>query len=183
MIAAAVILALALLTAKSAAQTKADENPTINNQPAETTHPPVVAKPSTPGPLKSINLKSDHHPDPATLQAYLETLSSKYRVGSPLAPYAAQIAKSDFWALLIGICYIEQYQCTQTTATWNYWGMGPGLRFKSAEEGIDYMDNYFINLYPRKSTIQSLKGYYCASACTTWEPTVIRIKQMLESSM
>lgn len=166
------------LTRKSAAETKADDQPTNNNQQ-------TISPPPAPAPNKGVDLKSDHHPDPATLQAYLETLSSKYRTGSPLALYATQIAESDYWALLIGICYIEQYHCTKApdNAAWNFWGMGPGRKFASAEAAITYMDQYFDNLYPRRSTVQSLRGYYCASACTTWEPTVLQIKKLLEGSM
>jgi hypothetical protein len=139
---------------------------------------------------KGIDLKSDHAPDVLKLQAYLESVKSKYRTGSPLAEYAEEIAKSEFWALIVAICHPEQYNCTQAPYN-NYWGMmmpGGGLRkFNSIPEAIQFMDAYFVRLYNRdvnpKQTIESLRGYYCASSCTHWEPTVIRIKSLLESSM
>lgn len=177
-----------LFVPKTAAnKTNAETQPIENNN--ETSNPPAPepAQKESPEPKpapKSNNLatdlKSDHAPDQAKLTEYLTG------IGSPLAPYAAELAQSEYWALLIGICYIEQYQCTRGP-NFNLWGMmkvGGGLRvFSSYPEAIAYMDSYFVRLYPRRSTVQSLRGYYCASACTNWEPTVLRIKALLESSM
>jgi len=116
--------------------------------------------------------------DTTKLRDWLEQQSS------PLAPYAEQILTSDYWSLIIGICYIEQYHCSKAPGN-NYWGMmkpGGGLRqFASLPEALSYMDGYFVKLSGKRDSIESLRGYYCASACTNWEPTVKRIKAELES--
>ncbi|MCL5667353.1 MAG: hypothetical protein M1383_06310 [Patescibacteria group bacterium] len=175
-----------MLIPNSAAETNSHDqigNET-NNQAAAFTGPVLPAGfavpktvPKDKGPGVATDLKSPAG-DAAVVREYLEA------AGSPLAPYADQIAQSDFWAVLIGICTIEQYGCTKAP-DWNYWGMmlpGGGLRkFESAEEAIAFMDAYFIRLYESRKTVESLRGYYCASACTNWEPTVVRVKRLLES--
>lgn len=181
------ITVLIILIPKSAAETKLNDQIgyETNNQTAQIAGPSRPADFSVPKPVPkdkkqgvATDLKS-HKADPAALREYLEG------AGSPLAPYADQIAKSDFWALLIGICTIEQYGCTKAP-NWNYWGMmkpGGGLRaFETAEEAIGYMDGYFIRLYETRKTVESLRGYYCASECTNWEPTVIKVKALLEAT-
>lgn len=155
----------------------------LYSKPVE--EPKTIEQPKSvkPKAVTGTNLKSDKKPDTAKLEAWLEAK------GSPLAPYASNLAESDFWALLIGICTIEQYGCTRGP-NFNLWGMmkaggeRAGLRaFSSYPDAIAYMDGYFIRLYPRKQTVESLRGYYCASACTNWEPTVLKIKKELEASI
>jgi len=153
-----------------------------NNEPIETPTPtpPPAPTPKQKARTTGINLKSNTKADPEKLKAYLVS------IGSPLANYSDQIAQSEFWSLLIGICHIEQYGCTKApnTSPYNFWGMmqsGHIRKFASQEEAIAYMDNYFIQLYPKRPTIESLRGYYCASACTNWEPTVKKIKALVES--
>ncbi|HEY5918585.1 MAG TPA: hypothetical protein VIU13_14310 [Chryseolinea sp.] len=185
-----ITLAIFFLNVKSVAKTSPSPEPEIKIFPIiteEIIEIPEPPKPSTieikkpvPVSTKGIDLKSAP-PDVAKLQNYLTEIKS------PLAPHAAELAKSEFWALLIGICHIEQHGCT-TAPKNNMWGMmnpggsKAGIRsFADLPEAIAYMDSYFIRLYPRKSTIESLRGYYCASACTTWEPTVKKIKAKLEA--
>ncbi len=181
------MVVLLTLIPKTAAETKLNDE--ISH---ETINPPAqTITPASPGVLAvpkripdnqtkgvATDLKSPKA-DPEALRKYL------VGAGSPLAPYADQIAKSEFWALLVGICTIEQYGCTKAP-NWNYWGMmkpGGGLRtFQTAEEAIDYMDGYFIRLYEKRKTVESLRGYYCASECTNWEPTVLRVKTLLETT-
>lgn len=134
-------------------------------------------------PVSGTDLKSPSPIDAEKLKVFLQH--------SPLAAHTEQIVKSDFASLIIGICWIEQHKCASAPYN-NYWGMmkaggeSAGLRhFASLPEAISYMDAYFTKLYTRavnpKQTVQSLRGYYCASACTTWEPTVLKIKNQIES--
>lgn len=163
------------------------EAPEPNSAEAAIVNPPLGPPYSEPikkvVPVKKITVAStplvaSRKIDSNTLAAWLE------KQNSPLAQYSDQLLSSDYWSLIIGICYIEQYHCSKAPSN-NYWGMmksGGGLmKFTNLSEAITYMDNYFVKLSTRKSTVESLRGYYCASACTNWEPTVKRIKAELES--
>lgn len=120
--------------------------------------------------------------DPEKIKKYLESVKSRGIVGSPLAPYSHLIANSDFWAVIIGICTIEQYNCT-SAPNFNFWGMGPGKRYASAEESIADIDRFLTKAYNNgRTTVESLRGWYCQSACTNWYPTVIKIKTLLETN-
>lgn len=146
------------------------------NPPSEPTPTP---KPKVTVPKKGTDLKNAHPIDAEKLRVFLKN--------SPLASHTEQLVKSDFTALIIGICWIEQYSCTRAPGN-NYWGMmklggeRAGLRvFASLPEAITYMDGYFTRLYPRRSTVESLRQYYCVGPCTNWEPTVLRIKREIEA--
>lgn len=59
---------------------------------------------------------------------------------------------------------------------------GGGLaKYGSYLEGIQAIENWLTKWEPTHPTIQSLRGFYCASACTNWEPTVLKVKTLLES--
>jgi len=138
--------------------------------PALIHHPHLLA-------TTGIDLKSPQFADPLKLRFYLEAQ------GSPLAEYSVQIANSQFWALIIGVCSIEQYNCSKAPYN-NYWGMmtSGGLRhFASLDKAISYMDSYFTKLYTTRKTVESLRGYYCQSECTNWYPVVLRVKKTLEN--
>lgn len=107
---------------------------------------------------------------------------------SPLAPYSELILKSPHWSTIIGICAIEQYKC-QRAPNWNYWGMmvvKNGVmslqKFDTAEQAIAEITRR-MELYEQRwgSPIENWRGKYCASACSNWESTVIKIKKEVES--
>lgn len=158
------------------------EAPKPNSEEEKILQPPppivvVLKKTPTKTAVSKTPLIASNTISVTALQSWLE------KQNSPLAPYAEQILQSQYWSLIIGICYIEQYHCSKAPGN-NYWGMmksGGGLMvFKTLPDGIAYMDAYFVKLSRTRSTVESLRGYYCASACTNWEPTVKRIKQELE---
>lgn len=122
------------------------------------------------------------------------------RHNSPLAPYTEEILKSKYWSTIIAITKAEQsfsknpkcWNGTSYQVSNNLYGMmksggeRAGIRcFASILEGFQYMDGYFERLTTRKydprTTIESLRGYYCASACTNWEPAVLQVKKELEN--
>lgn len=109
---------------------------------------------------------------------------------SPLSDYTVYILQSSYWSTIVAITAAEQSFYKQpTTSPYNLWGMmkpggeRAGLRkFDSFEQAISYMDNYFAILETKgRTTIESLRGYYCASACTNWESTVIKVKNEVEN--
>lgn len=112
------------------------------------------------------------------LRSYLESK------GSPLANYSTQILASPYWSTIIGICTIEQYGCSHAPYN-NYWGLmkrGGGLQhFATLEAGIAAIDAFLAKGEDLHPTIESMRGWYCASACTSWEPTVIKTKLLIES--
>jgi len=126
-------------------------------------------------------------------EALRQYLQSK---GSPLGDFTGQLLQSPFWSTIIAITAAEQ-SFSKNPQCWNgntrqlsnnlYGMMKPGgeragIRcFDSIMDGWNYMDDWFEKVEPRRPTIESLRGYYCASACLSWEPTVLRIKNELES--
>lgn len=114
------------------------------------------------------------------LRQYLESKKS------PLAPYHKEILQSKYWSSIIAICTIEEYSCSVNPyGTNNLWGLMAGgrlLRFDSLPAGIAAIDSFLAKAESNgRTTIESFRGWYCASACTTWEPTVIKTKLKLES--
>jgi hypothetical protein len=113
---------------------------------------------------------------------------SQYLAGSPLQPFAERIAQSPYSATIIGICAIEQYGCQKAPyySPYNFWGLmskGQLIKFASQEEAIDYIHLFLDKAYNNgRTTIESMRGWYCASACTNWEPTVLKIKFQLENT-
>jgi len=113
-----------------------------------------------------------------SLQQYLQ------RNNSPLADYAPQIASSSYSSLIIGICAIEQYNCTRAP-NYNYWGlMGKtGLqKFSNMGQGIQAIDSFLTKAENNgRTTVESFRGWYCQSACTNWESTVLKVKAQVEA--
>lgn len=112
------------------------------------------------------------------LEAYLSG------IGSPLAPYSAQILESPHWSTIIGICTIEQYNCTRAPGN-NYWGImkrGGGLeRYASLPDGISAISNLLVRYESRgKDTLEKLNGYYVVPASQNWYNTVLKIKLKVE---
>lgn len=59
---------------------------------------------------------------------------------------------------------------------------GKLIRFDSLEQGIDAINN-FLNKAENndRRTVESFRGWYCASSCENWESVVISTKERLES--
>lgn len=135
-------------------------------------------------PTSQTSLRANRTITPEALGQYLAAKES------PLELHAAQILESPYWSLIVAITAAEQsFNRQPQSSPYNLWGMmkfggsAAGLRwFSSFPEALDYMDGYFRALEDRgRTTVQSLRGYYCASACTTWEPTVLRVMKELEA--
>jgi len=58
---------------------------------------------------------------------------------------------------------------------------GKIIRYPTMEAGIEAISAFLAKAEAKHPTIESMRGWYCASACTNWEPTVIRIKNEVES--
>lgn len=112
---------------------------------------------------------------------------------SPLSVFADQITQSPYWSTIIAITAAEQSFsknpiCRATgELSNNLYGMmkaggeRAGIRcFNSLIEGWEYMDSWFAKLEPGRPSIESLRGYYCASVCSNWESTVLKIKAEIE---
>lgn len=147
---------------------------------------PVEKSKRTSTPLPENGIQSRWHSTKAektisteVLRAYLEGIKS------PLAPYSTQILESPHWSTIIGICTIEQYNCTHAPGN-NYWGLmcpGKGLcKYATLADGITAISarlvKYDVNGH---DTIEKLNGYYVYPASSNWYNTVIKIKTHLES--
>lgn len=117
-------------------------------------------------------------------EALRQYLEAKH---SPLVDSAGIIAQSAFSSTIIGICAIEEYGCTVNPfGSNNLWGImcGSGVlcRYADLPTGIDAINRFLERAEARgRTTIESFRGWYCASACTTWEPTVIKVKLLVEN--
>ena len=122
------------------------------------------------------------------LRQYLE------KKHSPLDLYVSQILSSPYYSTIIAITSAEQSfnrnpTCKATgKPSNNLYGMmkaggeRAGIRcFDTLMEGWDYMNAWFEKVEKTRPTIESLRNYYCASACTHWESTVLKIKKEIES--
>jgi hypothetical protein len=122
--------------------------------------------------------RSEKAINPEVLSLYL---SNKH---SPLSDYATQISQSPYWSTILGICTIEQYGCTKAPFN-NYWGLkshGSLIRYGTLEEGIGAIDSFLTKAEANgRTTIESFRGWYCASECVNWESTVINTKTQIES--
>lgn len=160
----------------------------------EITQPSTPVLKPEPRPDQSKHGTSLKSPQPISeekLRAYLASLTGPGTVGSPLASHATQLVASEYVGTIVGICAIEQYNCTRAPYH-NYWGImkpGGGLkRYGSLEEGIA---DIHAHLARRESqgltTIESLRGRYCVdkrypgAVCPNWEPYVKRIKAQVEA--
>lgn len=105
---------------------------------------------------------------------------------SPLEPFSSQLLQSSYWSTIIAICTIEEYSCSHNpSGSNNLWGLmydGHIIRYNSFTESIAAIDS-FLQKADRngRTTIESFRGWYCASECSTWESTVISTKEKLES--
>ncbi len=114
------------------------------------------------------------------IRTWLEKQTWKGKTGSPLAERAEQISESKYASTILAICFIEQNHCVSAPGN-NYWGLGPGIRYDSLEDGIKAIDTFLAKAERKgKTTVESFRGWYCQSACTNWESTVIRTKEKLE---
>ena len=120
------------------------------------------------------------------IRGWLELQTWKGQIGSPLAPFANQIAKSPYWSLILAICYQEQNHCI-SAPSWNFWGMGPGKIYNSAEESITDIDYFLWKHEENHPTIESFRAWYCyakyneSHICPEWEPSILNIMKQLES--
>lgn len=152
------------------------------SEPAHTQIAPPVAPPAPPQPKTAPHsVKANGKIDPAKLEAWLKIQKFNKNVGSPLAPYAAEILQSDYWSTIIGICYIEQNHCTSAPA-WNYWGIASGAtHYQSAEQSIAAIDTLLTHYESTgHTTIEKLNGYYVQPANPNWLNIVIKIKAQVE---
>ena len=116
----------------------------------------------------------------------------QYLGESPLAQYSEKILESPYWATIIGICTIEQYNCQRAPKdTYNYWGMlskGKVIKYPSQEAAIDAVHNLLDKAYNNgRDTIDELNGWYCYNAnypggkCPSWTRVVTETKLKLEA--
>lgn len=115
------------------------------------------------------------------LRQYLDTKGA-----SNLLPFASQILESPYWSTIIGICTIEEYSCSVNPyETNNLWGLMSGghlIKFSTLGDGITAIDTFLAKAERNgRTTIESFRGWYCASECTNWESTVINTKEKLEA--
>lgn len=109
------------------------------------------------------------------LRLYLE------QKGSPLAPYSEQILASPYWSTIIGICTIEQYGCTRAPYN-NYWGIGPGKKYATPEEGITTISEFLAKADKAgRNTLEKLNGWYVVPASSNWFNVVLTTKTKLEN--
>lgn len=136
----------------------------------------------------SKQLPANVHPIRAdktiTIDTLRQYLTSKK---SPLAENADTLLGSPYWSTIIGICAIEEYGCSVNPfGSNNLWGImcGSGVlcRYPDLPTGIDAIHRFLERAESKgRTTIESFRGWYCASACTTWEPTVIKVKLLVEN--
>lgn len=150
----------------------------------------VIYKPQS---VMSRDLPSVHTQAQPTLVQTTHSIRSETKISeeilrqrlqswnSPLSDYSQKISDSPYSSTILAICYIEQYRCSKAP-NFNFWGLGPGIRYNSYEEGIDAIIAFLSKAEAKgRTTIESFRGWYCQSACTTWYPTVIKIKTELEN--
>lgn len=174
----------------------------ITSQAASTTTPEVIAYPEPKKPeaqkpkATKTPVKSLTKPSPEKLREYLLQQKGPGIIGSPLAEHADRLAASDYVGLIIGICTIEQYNCTRATG-WNYWGLkaGPGEKpgptgyaiFETAELALDALEIRLAKYEQRfGSNVEDWRGRYCynpehGGVCPNWEAVVVRTKTKIES--
>lgn len=116
-------------------------------------------------------------------EALRQYLASKK---SPLSDYVATLLDSPYYSTILGICTIEEYSCSVNPyGTNNLWGLmaqGKLLSYSSLGDGIQAINNFLAKAETNgRTTIESFRGWYCASACTNWESTVIQTKDKLEA--
>lgn len=147
---------------------------------AEKIQPVVETIPARSNPSIKSGRHNTRSENPISADTLKQWLTDR---NSPLAEHADTLARSPYYSTIIGICWIEQHQCKSAPA-FNYWGlMGKaGLqKFPNMESGIAAIDAFLAKGEAKHPTIESMKGWYCASACTNWQPTVIKIKVEVEN--
>lgn len=181
LLAGAIVAGLALGFWTSRAQEV--QAPQLNNETKQQYIPDILQTPepvAPPQPARPTEPSGRHSTrGTITYQAAFKMLE-----GSPLQPYADQIASSSYGSTIIGICWIEQYHCQHAPSN-NYWGIGgaSGLkRYDSIPEGIEAIDALLAQYTATgHDTIEKLNGYYVYPASATWYNTVINIKTNVES--
>lgn len=160
------------------------ENVIYKNNPSSE---PVGTRPTSGTQVAQENYSLQAHSIRAsktiTEEALRQYLTSKK---SPLAENADTLLRSPYWSTIIGICAIEEYGCSVNPfGSNNLWGIMCGdtiCRYPDLLAGIDAIDRFLERAEARgRTTIESFRGWYCASACTTWEPTVIKVKLLVEN--
>jgi hypothetical protein len=117
-------------------------------------------------------------------EACRQYLESK---NSPLSAYCGGgLLTSSYWSTIIAICTIEEYSCSVNPyGTNNLWGLMSGghlIYFDSLSAGLDAINNFLNRAdHNNRTTIESFRGWYCASECSTWESTVIQTKETVEN--
>lgn len=114
------------------------------------------------------------------LRQYLEAKNS------PLLRFADVLNSSPYWSTIIAICTIEEYSCSVNPyGSNNLWGLMSKehlISYPTLVEGIQAISDFLERAERNgRTTVESFRGWYCASACTTWEPTVIKTKLLLEA--
>ncbi len=152
-------------------------------------------RPPNPSPKRTIssNKNNGQHSSRSQKQISAEAIRV-YLVskGSPLADYAEQISNSPYSSTIIGICAIEESThkngkiCDiNPRGSNNFWGIMErgGLKtYPAIGQGIEAINNFLGRAETgHRATIESFRGWYCASACTNWESTVLKIKAEVEN--
>lgn len=164
---------------QSSSQTNGTDIGGMGKKPKETTTGISTTK-NVPSQIVSHSIRASKTVSEEALRQYLEARKS------PLANYAELIVQSPYASTIIGICTIEEYSCSVNPyGTNNLWGLMSGgklIRFVSIEAGIDAINNFLSKAENNgRRTVESFRGWYCASECTNWESTVISTKEKLES--
>lgn len=155
------------------------ERPVDLPTPTPTKAKVVVKKSAT-------SIRANNAVSAGALADYLKSqVGPKGTDGSPLAPHAALLLESPHWSTIIGICTIEQYNCTRAPAN-NYWGImcGKGVlcKYATLEEGIRAISTLLEKYESRgKDTLEELNGYYVVPASNNWYNTVLKTKLKVEN--
>lgn len=128
----------------------------------------------------SHSIRSTNPISEETIRQYLLSKNS------PLAGVASLIASSPYSSTIIAICTIEEYSCSVNPyGSNNFWGLmsqGHIIRYPTIQSGIEAISSFLERADNNgKHTVESFRGWYCASECTNWESTVIKTKLLIES--
>lgn len=160
-------------------------NLTIKDNAIQTSLTRNNPQPVSPPIIHSSSTERGRHNTSAEKQITTEQLSLYLQQrNSPLAPYAVQLLSSPYWSTIIGICTIEQYNCTKAPFN-NYWGLmksGGGLQhFATIPDGIAAIDAFLTKASAAHPTIESLNCWYVQPCSSAWLTTVIKTKTLIEN--
>lgn len=177
------ILVLLLATKSLADQeNNSNQNNLANNviyKPNPPSEPKKVVETPQPKPLEGHSIRANNQVSEEALRQYLESKKS------PLVSVVGQLRESPYWSTIIGICTIEEYSCSVNPhGTNNLWGLmsrGSLISYPTLGEGLAAIEVFLAKAEANgRTTIESFRGWYCASACTNWESTVIKTKLKVE---